>query len=673
MDAPWLWLIPLLPFAGALLNGLLHARVLRARAAAGAGHPAHGAGHGGHGGHGDAAPHPLERWAGILGTLLVAGAFLVAVRAFFSLRGLEVHERVLRAPLETWIRSAELDVGWSLVVDPLSCTLVLVITGVGALIHLYSTGYMHGDRGYAKYFAYLNLFVGMMLMLVLSDSLVGLFLGWEGVGLCSYLLIGFWYEDGAKSDAARKAFIVNRIGDFGFLIGMFLLFWWNTGAPSLNLAQINQAAADGQFAPGVLTLACLCLFLGCCGKSAQIPLHVWLPDAMAGPTPVSALIHAATMVTSGIYLVARLSPAFAHAPGVLHVIALVGAATALFSASIALAQRDIKKVLAYSTVSQLGYMFLGLGVGAFGAAVYHLVTHAFFKALLFLGAGSVIHALAGEQDMLRMGGLRKYVPVTYRSMLLGACALAGIPLFSGFFSKDEILFSAATGPYGAGNWLLWLLGSAGALLTAVYTGRLLGLSFFGPERFDRQRVHPHESPRSMTIPLVVLAFLSLAGGVLGNLFLHPLEEWLHPVVGGATVVARGEHHAAHALEVGLLLFAAAVAAGGTYYGWRRFRTGVEAHERQLEQPGLLRTLADAWHVDALYDALVVAPLKRLAAGAAAFDTHVIDGAVNLAGAAGRAAGGAVRRIQSGFAAHYALWFSLGAAILLLGLWLGARA
>lgn len=650
METPWLWLIPFLPFLGALANALVYAKTLRARRQA----------------EGSADESRTERLAGFVGTAAVAGAFGVSIAAFIKLLGLAAEERVLTATLAPWIQAGSVQVSWSLAIDPLNAALMLVVTGVGSLIHLYSTGYMHGDPGFAKYFSYLNLFVGMMLMLILSDSLLGLFLGWEGVGLCSYLLIGFWYQDGAKADAAKKAFIVNRIGDFGFLIGMFLLFWG--GAQTLNMEGINTATEAGWISPQVATWAGLFLFLGCCGKSAQIPLYIWLPDAMAGPTPVSALIHAATMVTSGIYLIARLSDFFAFAPGVLPVIAVVGALTALFAATVGLMQRDIKKVLAYSTVSQLGYMFLALGVGAFDAAVFHLITHAFFKALLFLGAGSVIHAMHHEQDMFRMGGLRTKIPITYVTMWIGSCALAGIPLFSGFFSKDLILFETASHSWP--GWILWLIGMGGAILTATYTGRLMALTFYGSPRYHEDPAHPvHESPRAMTLPLQILAFLSVAGGLLGIPFLlHPLQDWLQPVTGAAKQVVRGDHHPSYVLEVILILVSAGVAVFFLRRGLRNHQRDPQAEEQQLERvEGLKLQVREAYNVDGFYDLFVVQPLKLLAALSARFDQVFVDGLVNVVGRRSTSAGQDVRKMQSGGTGDYALWFSFGAVVILVGL------
>ncbi len=653
MNALWIWLIPLLPLAGTLLNGWLHARVLRRRAA------------------GDTQAAAPEKAAAWIGSLAVAAAFLVSLIAFFRLLALDEHARVLTGSLGTWIEAGPLTVSWTLTFDPLSAVMALVVTGVGALIHVYSIGYMRGDPGFARYFAYLNLFIAAMLILVLSSSLPGLFLGWEGVGLCSYLLIGFWYDQGEKADAARKAFIVNRIGDFGFLIGMFLLFWGGMG--TLELAGINaNVTGPNPISPGIATLAGLCLFLGCCGKSAQIPLHIWLPDAMAGPTPVSALIHAATMVTAGVYLVARLAPFFAFAPGVLPVIACVGALTALVAATIGLAQKDIKKVLAYSTVSQLGYMFLGLGVGAFSVAIFHLVAHAFFKALLFLCSGSVIHAMHDEQNMFRMGGLRDKLPVTYKTMLIGSFALAGVPLFSGFFSKDEILFRAVTGP--TAPLVLWIVGTLGALLTALYIGRLISLTFLGTPRYDTAKVTPHESPAVMTRPLVALAFLAVAGSLLGlPHILEPLEHWLAPVTEQASRAVRGAGEAGAGLEVLLMLVGAAVALGGLAYGIRLYRSGDLSRGRALaeKRPQLHQALENAWYFDLAYHLFVVLPLKVVAFVALLFDQGVIDGLVNRAASLSRAAGARVRRIQSGGTGDYAFWLGAGATLFLVLLYLGA--
>jgi NADH-quinone oxidoreductase subunit L len=434
-----------------------------------------------------------------------------------------------------WIAVDKFKIGAGFVVDQISSIMLLIITGVGTLIHLFSIGYMHHDKGVTKYFSYLNFFVFNMLILVLGDSLLTMFVGWEGVGLCSYLLIGFWFNDSAKAAAGMKAFITNRIGDAAFLLGMFILFFT---FGTLNFHELNALAPTAIEASwlGAVTLGTLMLFIGATGKSAQIPLYVWLPDAMAGPTPVSALIHAATMVTAGVYMIIRLNPMFIAAPNTMMVIAIIGAATAVLAATIGLTQTDIKKVLAYSTVSQLGYMFLAVGVGAFGAGMLHLMTHAFFKALMFLGSGSVIHAMHEEQDIRKMGGLKKYLPITHFTFLMGWLAIIGFPLFSGFFSKDEILWQAFSSPRGHVG--LWIAGVVGAMLTAFYMTRLMSLTFWGESRVDKS-VHPHESPWIMTLPLIVLAILSVVGGfvgvphVIGEYLGHIpnfWHHWLEPVI-----------------------------------------------------------------------------------------------------------------------------------------------
>src|SRR5271156_1542262 len=449
--------------------------------------------------------------------------------------------------------SFQADVGFLL--DPLSGIWLLFVTGVGALIHIYSTGYMAHEHGYYRFFGYLNLFMFSMLTLILANNYVLMFVGWEGVGLCSYLLIGFYFHRHSASTAANKAFIVNRIGDAGFLLGMFTIAWY---FGSVRFTEVTHLARSGHFAIGnpVITAATLLLFVGACGKSAQLPLYVWLPDAMEGPTPVSALIHAATMVTAGVYMVARMHPLFSRAPIAMFVVALVGAVTAFYAATIALVQTDIKKVLAYSTVSQLGYMFLGCGVGAYAAGIFHLMTHAFFKGLLFLAAGSVIHAMGGEQDMRLMGGLRKQIPATYWTMFIATLAIAGIPGFAGFFSKDEILDAAGSGPNA--HITLWLLGLVAAGLTSFYMFRLIFLTFFGKERFDEHEVHVHESPRNMTVPLMILAFFSIVGGWFAAPHLMGgtdyFEAFLHPVFSSYGVQS--------GIEQGASLAGAAGDAGG---------------------------------------------------------------------------------------------------------------
>jgi NADH-quinone oxidoreductase subunit L len=588
----------------------------------------------------------------VVGPGLVGVAFAVALTAALRLHalgeGAALHDRVY-----TWIVAGPFRADAALRLDALSAVMALVVTGVGFLIHLYSVGYMHGDRGFARYFAYLNLFTTAMLILVLADNLLLLFVGWEGVGLCSYLLIGFWYEKTENAAAGKKAFLVNRIGDAGFLLGLFLVVWTlgRRGLWTLDVAAIAQhldvlrdATVGGWPVPLVV---CLLLFVGATGKSAQLPLYVWLPDAMAGPTPVSALIHAATMVTAGVYMIARLHAVYALAPAALVVVAVIGTLTALFAAVIATAQVDIKRVLAYSTISQLGYMFLGLGVGASGAAVFHLVTHAFFKALLFLGAGSVIHGLGGEQDMRRMGGLRGPMRVTFVTMAVGTLAIAGVPPFSGFFSKDEILWNACAGAHA-----FPALGATGlvvSFLTSFYMGRLFFMTFLGDCRAsDEVKHHVHESPPLMTLPLGVLALLALVGGFF-------------PV----PALVSGHAHEPHA-PLGFMILATALALGGLGLAWHLY---VQRPERPGEIAARLgpfyRLVRDKFRVDELYDALVVRPLFATAeVSARRIDPGVIDGAVNGAGLLVAATSGAWRRLQTGNVQHYALSFLIGALLLL---------
>ena len=656
----YLWGIPLLPLAGSLACGLLHLASLRARRAP------------------SAAPG-REIGSGALAPLVacasVAGALALSIAGFVELAGLEPAARVVRSPAWRWIEVGDFRAPLELLFDPLSSVLALVVTGVGFLIHVYSAGYMKGDPGYAKFFAFLNLFVFAMLVLVLSSNLLGLFIGWEGVGLCSYLLIGFWYAKGWPAEAAQKAFVMNRIGDACFLAGSFLLV---SLFGTLDMADVGASVAQALHDPTKSTriaLAALLLFGGCCGKSAQFPLFTWLPDAMAGPTPVSALIHAATMVPAGIYLVVRLNPLFAASPGAMAVIATIGALTAFIGATSAMVQRDIKKVLAYSTVSQLGYMFLALGSGAFAAAIFHLVTHAFFKGLLFLGAGSVIHGLHDEQDLHRMGGLKRHMPRTWLTFLAGAAALSGLPLASGFFSKDEIL--ASTFAAGGFHYALWALGLFTAALTAFYTWRMVALAFHGRERFDVQRVHPHESPAVMTVPLAVLAVLSLAGGVLGLPEVigipHALATWLEPVLAsGRRVLASHQHaeHLPHALEWTLLALGAAVALVFAHLGFRTYREGIEADRiRERTRPALADFLSRAWGVDEGYARRVVMPVRLLAfVTAIVVDQFLIDGLVNGSAALARAAGERSRRLADGRLESYGMWMGAG-AVLIAFVWL----
>src|ERR1700757_4261855 len=547
--------------------------------------------------------------------------------------------------------------------DPLSSIWLLFVTGVGMLIHIYSTGYMAHEGGYYRFFGYLNLFMFSMLTLILANNYAMLFVGWEGVGLCSYLLIGFYFHRKSASDAANKAFIVNRIGDAGFLLGLFTIAWY---LGSLRFTDVNAMAHSGHFSIGdpVLTAAALLLFVGACGKSAQLPLYIWLPDAMEGPTPVSALIHAATMVTAGVYMVARSNAIFVLAPTAMKTVAIVGALTAIFAASIGLVQNDIKRVLAYSTVSQLGYMFLALGVGAFAAGVFHVFTHAFFKALLFLGAGSVIHAMSGEQDMRNMGDLAHRIPTTYRTMLVATLAIAGIPPFAGFFSKDEILWQTWASAGGAYR-ILWFIGYATALMTAFYMFRLIYLTFYSKPRMRHEvEHHIHESPASMTMPLVVLAVMSLFAGFLGfpqslsgsdrfGAFLKPVfsqEANVWREEGKSTQLAAGEKEEEHSsgTEYGLMFLSVAAGLVGGGMAWTVYRHADKGYAEPLEVRAkpLYTALYNKWYVDEAYDYLFTGRHKVGAArlgvlglgdASAWLDVHVIDGAVNGAGWSTRAA------------------------------------
>jgi NADH-quinone oxidoreductase subunit L len=599
-----------------------------------------------------------EPGAGWVATVASAASFGVTVGVFLDLLGEDAHDRSHVVKLFEWLPVGGFSVDVSFLADPLSITMALFVTGVGSLIHLYSIGYMHGDEKFSKFFVYLNLFVFSMLVLVLGDNLLMTFVGWEGVGTCSYFLISFWFSKEANAVAGKKAFVTNRVGDWGFMVAMFLTF--------SALGTLTYSGSDGilaragELAPVTATAIALLLFVGACGKSAQLPLFVWLPDAMAGPTPVSALIHAATMVTSGVYLMTRVNPILAQAhEWAPDVIAWVGVITALFAATIAVAQNDIKRVLAYSTISQLGYMFLAVGSGAYVAAVFHMVTHAFFKALMFLGSGSVIHGMHDEQDMRRMGGLRKLMPVTAVTFIIGWLAIAGVPPFAGFWSKDEILlFAYDKSP------ALWALGLATALLTAFYMSRQVFMVFFGDPRYEdaeadaqaEHEVHPHESPALMTFPLVVLAGLSLVGGGLNLPFNHDvklLERWLEPVVHAnerVIDVATGTKVglAALAVAAGILGIAAAVA---VYLQHR-----VKPVEPQL--------LAEGWRYDSSISAVVAGPGRAGFEGAATFDAKVVDGAVNGVAALVRRAGSGLRVVQTGYVRSYALGVSVGVIALL---------
>jgi NADH-quinone oxidoreductase subunit L len=618
-----LWLIPALPFAGFLINGILGRKLPKSAVTVTA-----------------------------VGSVFFS--FLWVVKTLLALDPLETPyvEHYF-----TWIHSGIVNVGFDFAVDRLTAVMLLVVTGIGFLIHIYSIGYMaheHGPNhgGYYRFFAYLNLFMFFMLVLVLAANYLLLFVGWEGVGLCSYLLIGFYFLKKSANDAGKKAFVVNRVGDFGFSLGMFLIL---VSFGSLDFQSVFAKAAQnsGGAAPATITLICLLLLVGATGKSAQVPLYVWLPDAMEGPTPVSALIHAATMVTAGVYMVARSAPLFNLSPTALDVVSYVGLITAFMAATIGLTQYDIKKVFAYSTVSQLGYMFLALGSGAYSAGIFHVMTHAFFKALLFLGAGSVIHALSGEQDLRMMGGLRKKIPVTFAVLLCAAVAIAGVPPFSGFHSKDAILLAA----HHHHPWMYWV-GVVTAGMTAFYVFRAIFLCFFGTYRGE---AHPHESPLVMTAPLMVLAALSLGGGYLN------VPHYLEPLFGGA----HGEHDQA--------LVAISVAAGvaGIALAWLFYVISpglADGVARIFSWP--YRVLYNKYYVDEAYDSLIVHPIRDGSTGLLwrIVDVGLIDGAVNGVGSLARAIGGGLRTMQSGYIRRYAAWVVLASIVIVaaVGFWGGAK-
>jgi len=619
------WLIPLFPLVGFLINGLGRKHLSRAM-------------------------------AGVIGSGVIFVSFLLSVFVFFNVTESNTHV----AHYFDFINVAALKIGFDFQVDQLSSLFLLIITGVGFLIHVYSTSYMHGEepKDFAKYFSFLNLFVFSMLLLVLGANYVIMFMGWEGVGLCSYLLIGFWFRNNNYNNAARKAFVMNRIGDLGFLLAVFWL------VNKMGTVDFHDVFANvSKLSTFDITGITLLLFVGAMGKSAQIPLYTWLPDAMAGPTPVSALIHAATMVTAGIYMIARSNILYTMAPVSQCVVAIVGLSTAILAATIALKQNDIKKVLAYSTVSQLGYMFLGLGVGAYTGAVFHVMTHAFFKALLFLGAGSVIHAMGGEQDMRNMGGLKKHMGITHITFLLGCLAIAGIPPFSGFFSKDEILGAAF-----AKNPVYYYIGVAGALMTAFYMFRLYAMTFLGKFRgTEDQHHHLHESPKAMTIPLVILALLAVAGGWIGipEIFMHGghrLEAFLSPVFAQSNAITV-KSEVAHSTEYMLMIVSVAVALAGLVFAWSRFS---KYENTGKESTGLGKVLENKWYVDEIYDAIIVKPLQSLAG----FLNNIvekkgIDGFVNGIGKAVNYGSRQIRFLQSGQVGLYVLLMVIGILILFI--------
>ncbi|HET8740847.1 MAG TPA: NADH-quinone oxidoreductase subunit L [Acidimicrobiia bacterium] len=600
-----------------------------------------------------------EPLAGWLASMAIGGSFAVAVVAALPfLSGGEHGETLL---LWEWIPAlgANIEILW----DPLSALMTLIVTGVGTLIHIFAIGYMHGDERFGRFFTYLNLFAASMLTLVLAGNYAMLFIGWELVGLCSYLLIGFWFTRHAPAAAAKKAFVVNRIGDFGLMVGLMLVF---TTFGTLSYSGIFDRAPE-LLTAGTATAIGLLFLLGAAGKSAQIPLYVWLPDAMEGPTPVSALIHAATMVTAGVYLITRSAAIYDLSVTAQVTVATIGAATAIWAASIAMAQRDIKKVLAYSTVSQLGYMFLAVGTTAYVAGVFHLMTHAFFKALLFLGAGSVIHAMGGEQDMHKMGGLRKSMPVTAWTMAIGTIAIAGIPPFAGFWSKDEILASA----FARGGWfsLLWIVGLITALLTAFYMTRQWVLVFWGEPRWS-EGTHPHESPRVMTFPLVALAVLSVIGGLLNTPVRRTLEHYLEPVFEMVTLQHPPEGLPMFVLLAGLSVLAALAGMGAAFITYRQPAENWRGFEQGFEP--LWGTWEEAYRVDDIYGKLIVAPGKKAAETAAfAIDLPVIDGAVNGVARLVRSAGDWVRPLQTGFVRNYGALFLAGTVVVVVWLVMGS--
>ncbi len=635
----YLFLVPLFPLIGFVLNGLLLGRL----------------------------PRPVISF---IGCASVGLSLVVSVLLFFELKEMTPAARFIEQVLFSWIPAGSLHVNVGYLLDPLSAVMILVVSGVGFLIHVYSVGYMHNDPGYGRYFSYLNLFTFAMLTLVLADNFVLMFVGWEGVGLCSYLLIGFWFERKSASDAGKKAFIVNRIGDFGFLIGMFVIFWQ---VGSLEFRTVMEMAPTVFVAGGALiTTACILLFVGAIGKSAQIPLYVWLPDAMEGPTPVSALIHAATMVTAGVYMIARTNALYMMAPDALLVVAIVGAVTATYSATIGLAQNDIKRVLAYSTVSQLGYMFLACGVAAFTAGIFHLMTHAYFKALLFLGSGAVIHGLSGEQDMRKMGGLRKYLPVTYWTFLLATLAISGIPGFSGFFSKDEILWKSFSSQFG--HPIFWVIGFLTAGLTAFYMFRLVYLTFHGEERMDeRAKAHLHEAPKSMTVPLVILAVLAVIGGwvgiphVLG--FTNLFERWMEPVISRETLGVESHALAAAAdhagVEIALMVASVALVLMAIYLARMFYNKRPELATSFREKlSGVHRLLFNKYYVDEVYDAIVVRPVVSLSRFLwKIVDVVFIDGLINGLATIYSDVSQFFRGVQTGRVRSYATLFVMGVVVL----------
>ncbi len=652
-----IWLIPILPLFGVAINGLFGNRLGR-------------------------------RAVGLIGCVVVLAALLVSAGAVYELSRLPEDARYFETTLGTWIPMGPMGssgtmtaIPWGFALDPLSAIMILVVTGVGFLIHVYSVSYMEHEEGFARFFVYMNLFMSMMLTLVLGSNLLVTFVGWEGVGLCSYLLIGFFYDRPfdartglSCADAGRKAFLVNRIGDFAFVIGMLYLITTFGTLEYRGVAEAISGGGDGHHA--MLTAVGILLFIGACGKSAQIPLYVWLPDAMAGPTPVSALIHAATMVTAGVYMVVRMSTLYAHTPEAMGVIAVVGAATAIFAATMGITATDIKKVLAYSTVSQLGYMFAAAGVGAWTAAIFHLMTHAFFKALLFLGAGSVIHGLHGEQDITKMGGLKSKLPVTFATFMTATLAIAGIFPLAGFFSKDEILWGA----WSSGNKIVWGVLALSAGLTAFYMFRLTFLVFYGNHHGDpRTFHHAHESPKAMTVPLMILAALSVVGGwigipaVLGTTFfgkdVNAFHHWLQPAIAAGHATHEEGAAAAEAgagLEFALMGAALAIALTGIGLAFVIYRRREGAAASIARRFRLIDTMwRNLYWVDEFYEATVLKPFYAISRFFAGFDRLVIDGVVNATGIVADVTGQILKLFQTGYVRNYALVFLMGVVAILV--------
>lgn len=647
----WIVLIPLI---GAAFNGLFFASGFYRKVMGGDEHTEH-------------------KVSGVIASITVLISAILSTVLFTRLLSLPESERQIIETLFVWIPSGAFTVSFEFLFDTLSCVMALVVTWIGFLIHLYSVGYMHGDKAYSRYFTYLNLFIFFMLTLILGNNFLMMFVGWEGVGLASYLLIGFWFSDTEKAYAGRKAFIVNRIGDFGFILGIFFIFFI---FGSVNYQEVFSLALDPTFMRGVsgvaITGIALLLFVGAVGKSAQFPLYVWLPDAMAGPTPVSALIHAATMVTAGAYMMARCNVFYSQSPTAQMIVVTIAAFTAILAASIAVTQNDIKKVLAYSTVSQLGYMFMAIGVGAYTAGLFHLVTHAFFKALLFLGSGSVIHALHGEQDIQKMGGLRKFIPITAITFLVGTLAIAGVPFLSGFFSKDEILAAL----YDRGYTLHWIVAVITVILTAFYMIRLYILTFEGrPRMTEVVKKHIHESPLTMTLPLIILAVLSIFGGYIGvpdfmgkavgiahsNLF----EHFLSPVI-----YLEGSKYYAdllfdHWTLAGISIVAALIGIATALYIYLYNPSSADKIAKSEAVKPLYESSYNKWYVDELYDYIIVRPFTYIAEEAARFDQKYIDGAVNGVASVVREVAVSLQAAQSGALRSYATLMAIGAAVILI--------